>query len=88
MIQNVLAHEIEYLGSMLDIRDVRKSFDGLTVLDGIDLDVNKGDVTAILGPSGSGKTTFLSKICFRMKSKISEVCLIFGMLFSNLFSMR
>ena len=44
---------------MLEIRDVRKSFAGQTVLDGISLDVEKGDVVAILGPSGSGKTTFL-----------------------------
>ena len=44
---------------MLEIRDVKKSFDKLTVLDGISLDVEKGDVVAILGPSGSGKTTFL-----------------------------
>ena len=36
---------------MLEIRDVKKTFDGHTVLDGIDLDVEKGDVTAILGPS-------------------------------------
>jgi len=49
---------------MLDIRNVRKSFDGHMVLDGIDLDVNKGDVTAILGPSGSGKTTFLRCLNF------------------------
>ena len=44
---------------MLEISDVRKSFAGQTVLDGISLDVEKGDVVAILGPSGSGKTTFL-----------------------------
>jgi len=44
---------------MLEIRDVKKSFEGLKVLDGISLDVEKGDVVAILGPSGSGKTTFL-----------------------------
>ena len=44
---------------MLEIKDVKKSFGGLTVLDGISLDVEKGDVVAILGPSGSGKTTFL-----------------------------
>ena len=49
---------------MLKIRDVKKSFDGHAVLDGIDLDVNKGDVTAILGPSGSGKTTFLRCLNF------------------------
>ena len=49
---------------MLEIRDVKKKFGDLTVLDGIDLDVNKGDVTAILGPSGSGKTTFLRCLNF------------------------
>ena len=49
---------------MLEIRDVKKSFDRLTVLDGISLDVEKGDVVAILGPSGSGKTTFLRCLNF------------------------
>ena len=49
---------------MLDIRNVKKSFDGIRVLDGISLNVEKGDVTAILGPSGSGKTTFLRCLNF------------------------
>ena len=49
---------------MLTIRDVKKSFGGQTVLDGISLDVEKGDVVAILGPSGSGKTTFLRCLNF------------------------
>ena len=49
---------------MLEIRDVKKSFDKLTVLDGISLDVETGDVVAILGPSGSGKTTFLRGLNF------------------------
>lgn len=40
---------------MLQIRNLRKSFGDLQVLKSIDLDVNKGDVVAILGPSGSGK---------------------------------
>ena len=44
---------------MLEVRNVHKKFENLEVLRGIDLDVNKGDVVAILGPSGSGKTTFL-----------------------------
>ena len=49
---------------MLEIKDVRKSFEGMKVLDGISLDVEKGDVVAILGPSGSGKTTFLRCLNF------------------------
>ena len=60
---------------MLEIRDVRKSFDGLTVLDGISLDVEKGDVVAILGPSGSGKTTFLR--CLNFLEKADEGTIIF-----------
>ena len=49
---------------MLEIRDVSKQFDGVTVLDRVSLDVEQGDVVAILGPSGSGKTTFLRCLNF------------------------
>ena len=49
---------------MLEIRDVKKRFEDLQVLDGISIDVEKGDVVAILGPSGSGKTTFLRCLNF------------------------
>ena len=53
---------------MLQIRNLRKSFGDLQVLKSIDLDVNKGDVVAILGPSGSGKTTMLRCVNFLEKS--------------------
>ena len=49
---------------MLEIRNLRKAFGDLQVLKGIDLDVNKGDVVAILGASGSGKTTMLRCLNF------------------------
>lgn len=49
---------------MLEIRNLRKAFGPLQVLKGIDLDVNKGDVVAILGSSGSGKTTMLRCLNF------------------------
>ena len=49
---------------MLEIRNLRKAFGPLQVLKGIDLDVNKGDVVAIIGSSGSGKTTMLRCLNF------------------------
>jgi ABC-2 type transport system ATP-binding protein len=43
--------------SAIDVRGLRKSYGKKTVLDGIDLAVEKGTVTALLGPNGAGKTT-------------------------------
>lgn len=51
-------------GTLLSFRDIRKSFGELEVLKGIGLDVERGDVVAILGPSGSGKTTLLRCLNF------------------------
>ncbi len=41
----------------VDVRGLRKSYGELTVLDGVDLAVEAGTVTALLGPNGAGKTT-------------------------------
>ena len=49
---------------MMEVRNLRKSFDGLTVLDGIDFSVSTGDVIAVIGASGSGKTTLLRCLNF------------------------
>ena len=50
--------------AMLEIKNIHKAFDGLGVLKGVSLSVEKGDVVAILGKSGSGKTTLLRCINF------------------------
>lgn len=49
---------------MLTVSHVRKSFGDTPVLKDVSLNVNKGDVVAILGPSGSGKTTLLRCVNF------------------------
>ena len=44
---------------MIKINNLHKKFGKLTVLDGLDLDIQKGGIFAILGPNGSGKTTLI-----------------------------
>ena len=44
---------------LLEMRNVKKSFDDLEVLKGISLEVNQGEVLAVIGPSGGGKSTLL-----------------------------
>jgi polar amino acid transport system ATP-binding protein len=44
---------------LVRLKDVRKAFGALTVLDGVSMDVMKGQVICIIGPSGSGKSTLL-----------------------------
>jgi len=46
-------------GGILEVEGLKKSYGSLTVLDGIDLSIQKGEVVCIIGPSGSGKSTML-----------------------------
>lgn len=44
---------------MIQIKNIRKSFNNIEVLKGINMEVAQGEVVAIIGPSGSGKSTLL-----------------------------
>ncbi len=57
----------------VSIAGVAKSFGGLSVLSGVDLEVPSGSFTAILGPSGSGKTTLLRIIAGFERPDAGEV---------------
>ena len=60
---------------MISVTDLCKSFNGMQVLNGINLEIDKGDVICIIGPSGSGKSTFLR--CLNLLEKPSSGSILF-----------
>ena len=47
---------------MLKLEHVKKTYDGVTILKDINLEIEDGEIVSILGPSGCGKTTLLNLI--------------------------
>ncbi|SEG85009.1 amino acid/amide ABC transporter ATP-binding protein 2, HAAT family [Thermomonospora echinospora] len=47
------------MNPLLELREIRAAYDGITALHGVDLRVGAGQVVALLGPNGAGKTTTL-----------------------------
>ena len=60
---------------MISVKNLQKDFENLKVLQGIDVEINKGDVICVIGPSGSGKSTFLR--CLNMLEKPTGGHIIF-----------
>ena len=58
---------------MIEIKDIRKSFGTVSVLNGVNARINRGEVVAIVGASGSGKTTLLQIVGTLDKPDSGEV---------------
>ena len=60
---------------LLQVRSLKKSYEGVPVLKGISLDVQKGDVVSVIGSSGGGKSTFLR--CLNLLERPDEGEILF-----------
>jgi branched-chain amino acid transport system ATP-binding protein len=60
---------------VLEVRDVRKAFDGFQAVAGVSLLVERGGTAAIIGPNGAGKTTFFNLITGHVRPDAGAVLL-------------
>jgi len=58
---------------VLDVRDVRKSFDGFQAVGGVSFTVPRGSISAIIGPNGAGKTTLFNLITGHLTPDVGRV---------------
>lgn len=58
---------------MIELNNVKKSFGGATVLDGVSFSISEGEIVSILGSSGCGKTTLLNTILGLVQPDSGEI---------------
>jgi phospholipid/cholesterol/gamma-HCH transport system ATP-binding protein len=58
---------------LVRIRGLSTRLGGKTIFDGVDLDIPRGAITAVMGPSGTGKTTLLRHITGQLKPDAGEI---------------
>lgn len=58
---------------ILEIKNIYKEYGDLVAVDGINLQVNKGEIFGILGPNGAGKSTLIGMICGLIKKSSGEI---------------
>ena len=58
---------------MIEVRSLRKSFDGFTALDGLDISVPDGAVYGLVGPNGAGKSTLIRHLAGILRQDAGEV---------------
>ena len=73
---NLSQHESDTVSLPISIRDVRKAYGEFNALDGVSLEIKRGEFVTLLGPSGSGKTTLLMVLAGFVRADAGEV--LFG----------
>nr|WP_139242880.1 amino acid ABC transporter ATP-binding protein [Enterococcus phoeniculicola] len=63
------------INTLIDIKDLQKTFDKNVVLKGVNQQIQKGEVVVVIGPSGSGKSTFLR--CINLLEEPTSGTIIF-----------
>src|SRR5260370_125183 len=61
------------MSTVLEVRDLRKSFGGIVAVDRVSFDVNEGEILGIIGPNGSGKSTLFNCILGQLKPTGGDV---------------
>ncbi|MFB6242427.1 MAG: ABC transporter ATP-binding protein [Candidatus Nanosalina sp.] len=63
--------------SIIEVKDLEKSFGDVTALNGVDMEISKGEVVGVLGPNGAGKSTLMKILTGQMEYDSGDVS-VFG----------
>ena len=61
------------MNTVLEVRNLRKSFGGIVAVDDVSFDVREGEILGIIGPNGSGKSTLFNCILGQLQPTSGEV---------------
>ncbi|MDP1911547.1 MAG: ATP-binding cassette domain-containing protein, partial [Hyphomicrobium sp.] len=61
------------MSAVLEVSNLRKSFGGITAVDGVSFEVRDGEILGIIGPNGSGKSTLFNCVLGQLNPTEGEV---------------